>query len=210
MVQLIRNRGSGLPTRTQPRSTNTLTHPSNFLCFFLSLIVLSFSLSCWNLSANYHFMSEQYLGSIASQQGAILPFDLSVNHLQRIPLASGALPEQVAGADEDFLPIVSKDSTPQFRFRLKTLEGASIAAIKDITAYQVRPENTSLSLLIRTLILPLYCPVVADCCSTCTRRQCYSMGFTKGFSRYYALFHCLGWQGTEHWNGGEMESNGVG
>ena len=108
------------------------------MCFFVAFIVLSFTLSfLWN-EPDYHGES---LFKISLQRGSILPFDLSVNHLQRIELAGGALPEQRAAAEEDFLPIIAGGTRPELRFRLKPAVGASPSAIKDISAYQVIAEN---------------------------------------------------------------------
>ena len=87
------------------------------------------------------------LSSILSTRAAIIPFDLSVNHLQRITLAGGALPEQVSGAPEDFLPIIA-DGRPKLRFRLKGSIGASPSAMKDISAYQIRAEHVHSSLAV--------------------------------------------------------------
>jgi len=105
------------------------------MCFFVAFIALSFSLSLWNIGSDHEYIPQQSLSQISIQKGAIIPFDLSVNHLQRIKLAGGALPQQAEGADEDFLPIIA--GTSQLRFRLKSRRGASPAAIKDISAYQI-------------------------------------------------------------------------
>lgn len=87
------------------------------------------------------------VSSIVSTTAAIIPIDLSVNHLQRITLAVGALPEQVTGAPEDFLPIIAEDN-PKLRFRLKDSVGASPLAMKDISAYQIRAEHAHNSLAV--------------------------------------------------------------
>lgn len=88
----------------------------------------------------------------ASVGGAsLVPIDLSVNHLQTIPMANGVLAQtQPGAADEDFLPIVdfgaaagggggagSVAGLPEFRFRLRPSVGATPAAMKDISAYRI-------------------------------------------------------------------------
>eukprot|EP00978_Attheya_sp_CCMP212_P003157 scaffold6566_cov49-Attheya_sp.AAC.1 len=83
--------------------------------------------------------------SASTAKAAVVAFDLSVNHLQRIELAGGRT-EQV-GAAEDFLPIVlpnsyNNDEQPvnsaiDLRFRLKGIVGGSFSAMQDISAYQI-------------------------------------------------------------------------
>ena len=76
----------------------------SFVCLFATFIAISFYMSLWNIHTDPIFHYQQSFSSMP--QGAIIPFDLSVNHLQHIQLAAGALPQQAQGAHEDFLPVI--------------------------------------------------------------------------------------------------------
>jgi hypothetical protein len=78
-----------------------------------------------------------------SGQGAIIPFGLSVNFLQRIVLAPGAPPEprlvahaSKARVEEDFLPVVAPSSV-NFRWRHQARVGSSYEDASKIQAYRI-------------------------------------------------------------------------
>lgn len=87
-------------------------------------------------SIDYYNSINNFLGS---QQSSLEAFGLSVNNLQRIEKAEGALKnEQIGGVPEDFLPVVTLDSPIALRFRLRGVAGNPVSGMKDITAYQVQ------------------------------------------------------------------------
>lgn len=129
----------------QSRSNRNKRH--NFTGLFVAFIaIISFSLL---ICKSPDGLDEQPFSFISSRRGSIIPFDLSVCHLQLIELAGGALSHQVHGVvEEDFLPIVTSDSI-HLRFRLKPSLDASPAAVRDISAYRIiaKPaHNDSISL----------------------------------------------------------------
>ena len=71
----------------------------------------------------------------ANTNGAIIPFDLSVNHLQLVKSAPGS-PYTDLTVNEDFLPVVlTNDIT--FRWRSKSRPGSRPRDGEKITAYQI-------------------------------------------------------------------------
>lgn len=108
---------------------------SSFLLLSLALVVTSMLLLCRLTSNNRMDWDVPIISTYNSpQQPGLLPIDLSMNNLQVISRAPGALPQQIH-TEEDFLPITSSD--PELRFRLRPTAGASHAAIRDISAYRV-------------------------------------------------------------------------
>ncbi|KAK1749276.1 alpha-L-rhamnosidase [Skeletonema marinoi] len=84
-----------------------------------------------------------------SGDGAIIPFDLSVNFLQRIVKAPGAPPEppmvahaSKARVEEDFLPVVPPSSV-NFRWRHRARVGSSYEDASNIQGYRIIVRQTA-------------------------------------------------------------------
>lgn len=86
----------------------------------------------------------------ATVSPTLRPIDLSINFLSPIPWDDNLrLPMPTASikatssfpTEEDFLPVVSMEEPPLFRFRLQPQPGAPTESIQDITAYRIRIWN---------------------------------------------------------------------
>ena len=180
------NRMTALQTARSPRSTPSNSSWSRHSVQILAIAFVALSFTMWSLLMQHQqndlfVTTETAITTNSAAKNAagsarpplvatrhqglstcgILPFDLSVNHLQRIELAGGALPEQRAAAEEDFLPIIAGGTRPELRFRLKPAVGASPSAIKDISAYT--------RLLQKMLTIRLYYGILEKCPSMACR-----------------------------------------
>ena len=73
------------------------------------------------------------------KEGAIVPFDLSVNHLRRV-LRAGGSPNDATDAsfvDEEFLPVVSSSSELDFRWRSRIRPDSRFGNSVSTTAYRI-------------------------------------------------------------------------
>eukprot|EP00804_Cyclotella_cryptica_P006835 CCRYP_010958-RA/>CCRYP_010958-RA protein AED:0.06 eAED:0.06 QI:146/1/1/1/1/0.87/8/1857/795 len=73
--------------------------------------------------------------SSTSEGGAIIPVNLSVNHLQIVHRAPGS-PNDNEQLHEEFLPVVLKDDI-EFRWRSQSRAGSPASDIKQTTAYRI-------------------------------------------------------------------------
>ena len=84
-------------------------------------------------------------GDLSSEDGAIVPYDLSVNHLRRVRAAPGRPPApppppraaSAHAAEEDFLPVVAPTDAVALRWRRRARDGSEARAAATPTAYRI-------------------------------------------------------------------------